>query len=217
MKKERISQLTIDRLSIYLRCVNLLASEGEHTVSSQTLAQRFNLNSAQIRKDLAQFGEFGIRGRGYDIEQLRQHLKTILGLDLHHNIGIMGAGNLGIALADYAGFPGSSFTVVAIFDNDPIKIGKVTKRGVPILDVALLAVEIPARAIDLMVLAVPPATAQAVLAQVAAAGVRAMLNFAPMQLTIPPGVTLKTVDLTISFDSLSHALANNHDGTETIG
>jgi redox-sensing transcriptional repressor len=163
-------------------------------------------------KDLAQFGEFGIRGRGYDIEQLRQHLKTILGLDRHHHIGIIGAGNLGIALADYEGFAGSSFTVAAIFDNDPLKIGNVTKRGVPILDVAGLATEIPARAIDLIVLAVPPAIAQTVLAQVTAAGVKALLNFAPMPLTIPPGVTLKTVDLTISFDSLSHALANNHCG-----
>jgi redox-sensing transcriptional repressor len=208
MKAEKISELTIDRLSIYLRCLNLLASKGIHTTSSQELAAQFNLNSAQIRKDLAQFGEFGVRGVGYSVEKLRDCLKGILGLDQGHNIGIIGAGNLGMALADYEGFTGTNFNVVALFDNDPEKIGHKTKRGAEIFDVKKLKPLIKKAAIDIVVLAVPAADAQSMLDQVVEAGIKAVLNFAPMQLNLPDGVKLKTLDLTVSFDSLSHSLAN---------
>src|SRR6267143_7246799 len=124
MKKEKISELTTNRLSVYLRCVNELASAGIETVSSQELAEQFNLNSAQIRKDLGYFGEFGVRGTGYYIDDLRTHLTKILGLDRPHRVGIVGAGRLGTALANYNGLEKSSFAVAALFDNDPEKIGK---------------------------------------------------------------------------------------------
>src|SRR5918912_1175878 len=124
MKTVKISELTTNRLSVYLRCLNVLAAAGIKTVSSQALAEQFNLNSAQIRKDLAYFGEFGVRGVGYSVEGLRQHLTKILGLDAPHRVGIIGAGRLGTALANYKGFTQSNFTVVALFDNDKEKINR---------------------------------------------------------------------------------------------
>lgn len=208
MKVEKISELTIDRLSIYLRCLNLLKSNSVKTISSQELAAEFNLNAAQIRKDLAHFGEFGVRGVGYSVDKLQECLKRILGLDIVHKIGIIGAGNLGFALADYEGFTGTNFAVVAVFDNDPEKIGQTTKRNVPILDVAKLRAMIDTADIDMVVLAVPPAEAQRVLDEAVDAGIKAVLSFAPMQLQVPETVKLKTVDLTVSFDSLSHSLVS---------
>jgi redox-sensing transcriptional repressor len=121
MKTEKISELTTNRLSVYLRCLNELAGAGLETVSSQALAEQFNLNSAQIRKDLAYFGEFGVRGVGYYVNDLRQHLMQILGLTLDHRIVIVGAGNLGMALANYQGFNLNSFHIVALLDSDPAK------------------------------------------------------------------------------------------------
>jgi redox-sensing transcriptional repressor len=208
MKAEKISELTIDRLSIYLRCLNLLAKEGITTVSSQDLAVRFNLNAAQIRKDLAYFGEFGVRGVGYSTEKLRKYIENILGLDVGHNIGIIGAGNLGVALADYEGFAGTNFNVVALFDNAADKIGGKTKRGVVIYDVKKLRSIIKKESIDIIVLAIPASVAQRELDQVVAAGIKAILNFAPMPLNVPEGIKLKTVDLTVSFDSLSYSLVH---------
>src|SRR6188472_4819839 len=109
MKSEKISELTTSRLSVYLRCLNALYAAGIKTISSQALAEQFNLNSAQIRKDLGYFGEFGVRGVGYYVKELRRHLRQILGLDGHVALAIMGAGNLGLALADYAGFRDEGF------------------------------------------------------------------------------------------------------------
>jgi redox-sensing transcriptional repressor len=209
MKAEKISELTIDRLSVYLRCLDFLTNNGIKQISSQELAEQFNLNSAQIRKDLAQFGEFGVRGVGYSVEKLRDCLRHILGLDQSHKIGIIGAGNLGMAIAEYEGFFGTNYSVVALFDSDPKKINKTTKRGIPILDVKELAKEIKKSNIDIIVLGVPASDAQNVLDQVVAIGIKAILNFAPMQFYVPEGVKLKTVDLTVSFDSLSHSLVVN--------
>ncbi|HEX9918910.1 MAG TPA: redox-sensing transcriptional repressor Rex, partial [Pyrinomonadaceae bacterium] len=124
MKSEKISELTTNRLSVYLRCLNVLADAGVQTVSSKTLAEQFRLNPAQIRKDLAYFGEFGTRGVGYTVNDLRAHITNILGLDNAHRVGIVGAGRLGSALADYNGFTASNFAVVALFDNDPERIGR---------------------------------------------------------------------------------------------
>src|SRR5215217_840788 len=124
MKSEKISELTTSRLSVYLRCLNALHTAGIRTISSQALAAQFNLNSAQIRKDLGYIGEFGVRGVGYYVDDLRDHITKILGLDTPHRVGIVGAGRLGTALANYNGFGRSNFTVVALFDNDRQKIGQ---------------------------------------------------------------------------------------------
>ena len=124
MKSEKISELTTNRLSVYLRCLNTLSAAGIKTISSQELAEQFNLNSAQIRKDLGYFGEFGVRGVGYFVEDLQENITKILGLDNPHRVAIIGAGRLGTALADYHGFEKSNFRVVALFDNDASKIGQ---------------------------------------------------------------------------------------------
>ena len=207
MKKEKISELTTNRLSVYLRCLNELAAAGIKTVSSQDLAEQFNLNSAQIRKDLGYFGEFGVRGTGYFIEDLRRHLTKILGLDQPHRVAIIGAGRLGRALANYNGLEKSSFTVVALFDNDTSKIGERTRNGIEIFDVKHLAKVVRDESIDVAVIAVPARGAQKVLNQIMAAGVKAILNFAPAPLTSRLGVKVKTVDLTTSLESLSYFLA----------
>src|SRR5947209_9949262 len=124
MKSAKISELTTSRLSVYLRCLNALHAAGIKTISSQALAEQFNLNSAQIRKDLGCFGEFGVRGVGYFVDDLREHITKILGLDKPHRVAIVGAGRLGTALANYNGFGKSNFSVVALLDNDRKKIGQ---------------------------------------------------------------------------------------------
>ncbi|HEV8589455.1 MAG TPA: redox-sensing transcriptional repressor Rex [Pyrinomonadaceae bacterium] len=208
MKKEKISELTTNRLSVYLRCLNELAAAGIKTVSSQELAEQFNLNSAQIRKDLGYFGEFGVRGTGYFIEDLRSHLTKILGLDQPHRVGIIGAGRLGTALANYNGLSKSNFSVVAMFDNDPQKVdARVGPDQIPVHDVKKITKVVRDEGIDVAVIAVPARVAQRVLNQVMAAGVKAVLNFAPAPLTSRLGVKVKTVDLTTSLESLSYFLA----------
>src|SRR3972149_7392341 len=125
---EQISELTTNRLSVYLRCLNALDAAGVDTISSQGLAEQFHLNAAQIRKDLAYFGEFGVRGVGYYVKDLRRHLREILGLDRKVRVAIMGAGNLGLALADYPGFRQEGFEIVALFDNVSSKVGRRSRR-----------------------------------------------------------------------------------------
>ena len=208
MKSEKISELTTNRLSVYLRCLNTLAAAGIKTVSSRSLAEQFNLNSAQIRKDLAYFGEFGTRGVGYTVSELREHITKILGLDTAHRVGIIGAGHLGTALANYNGFTASNFAVVALFDNDKARIGQtVGDAQVKVYDVRGIARVVRDEQIDVAVIAVPARAAQRVLNQVMSAGVKAVLNFAPVRLHARLGVKVKTVDLTISLESLSYYLA----------
>jgi redox-sensing transcriptional repressor len=213
MKSEKISELTTNRLSVYLRCLNELDAEGAKTVSSDGLAKRFHLNSAQIRKDLAYFGEFGVRGVGYYIDELRGQLTKILGLEKEHRVAIIGAGRLGMALADYYGFTQTNFTVVGLFDADTEKIGQ--KVGdVEIFDIKNFADIAKRDKIDVAVIAVPAGFAQSVLELVARAGIKAVMNFAPTPLRVEKDVKLKTVDLTISLESLSYFLAqpNNSNG-----
>lgn len=206
MKVEKISELTTNRLSIYLRCLNELAAEGEKSVSSDMLATRFHLNSAQIRKDLAYFGEFGVRGVGYNIADLRDHLTKILGLNKEHRVAIIGAGRLGAALADYYGFQKTNFKVVALFDADREKIGQHFGE-IEIFDIKNFS-EITKKAnIDVAVIAVPAEYAQGVLELITEAGIKAVMNFAPTPLRVSGDVKLKTVDLTISLESLSYYLA----------
>jgi len=209
MKSEKISELTTNRLSVYLRCLNTLAAAGIKTVSSRSLAEQFNLNSAQIRKDLAYFGEFGVRGVGYFIEDLRQHITKILGLETAHRVGIVGAGNLGSALANYYGSQQSNFEVVALFDNDRAKIGRrIGQAEITVYDVKKVERLVREKGINVAVIAVPARAAQTVLNQLMAAGIKAVLNFAPARLRVRHGVKLKTVDLTISLESLSYFLAS---------
>jgi redox-sensing transcriptional repressor len=206
---EPVSELTTNRLSVYLRCLNALDGSGVRTVSSQALAEQFHLNAAQIRKDLAYFGEFGVRGVGYYVKELRRHLRQILGIDRGVCVAIMGAGNLGLALADYPGFRDEGFEIVAMFDQARDKIGHRSRAGVPIYDIRDLRRIIRRERIQIAVIAVPAAAAQTVVNTVAAAGIKAVLNFSPGAIRVPAGVKLKSMDLTVSLESLSFFLAHN--------
>lgn len=205
--QDPVSELTTNRLSVYLRCLNALDAEGVRTVSSQGLAERFHLNAAQIRKDLAYFGEFGVRGVGYYVKELRRHLRQILGLDRQVAVAIMGAGNLGMALADYPGFRDEGFEIVALFDTMRDKVGQSSRAGVPIYDIREFRSVVRRARIRIGVIAVPADSAQAVVNTVVAAGIKAVLNFSPGTLKVPAGVKLKSVDLTVSLESLSFFLA----------
>jgi redox-sensing transcriptional repressor len=210
---DQVSELTTNRLSVYLRCLSTLEDAGVRTVSSQALAEQFHLNAAQIRKDLAYFGEFGVRGVGYYVRDLKRHLRQILGLDRKLRVAIMGAGNLGLALADYPGFRQEGFEISALFDTLKDKVGQQSRGGVPIYDIHDLKKVARREGIRIAVIAVPAASAQQVLGQVVAAGIKAVLNFSPGTLQVPADVKLKSVDLTVSLESLSFFLAQG-DGDE---
>jgi redox-sensing transcriptional repressor len=211
---EPISELTTNRLSVYLRCLNALDAAGVKTVSSQMLAEQFHLNAAQIRKDLAYFGEFGVRGVGYYVKDLKRHLRQILGLDHKVRVAIMGAGNLGLALADYPGFRQEGFEIVALFDNVTSKVGQRSRGGVPIRDLKDLKRCVSREKVGIAVIAVPGPSAQQVVNLVVGAGVKAVLNFSPGTLRVPTDVKLKSVDLTVSLESLSFYLARGEAGDE---
>jgi len=206
MKAEKISEHTTNRLCVYLRCLNELAQAGEINISSESFASRFHLNSAQIRKDLANFGEFGIRGVGYHVETLRDHLTGILGLDREHSVAIIGAGRLGAALADYAGFRQAHFKIAALFDADEKKIGKKI-AGVDVHDIKSFSSAVRKYKIEVAIIAVPGGSAQGALDIVEKAGVKAVLNFAPVALRAGADVKVNTIDLTTSLGSLSYFLA----------
>jgi redox-sensing transcriptional repressor len=210
--REVISELTTGRLSVYLRCLTFLESQGQKTVSSHELAERFHLNSAQIRKDLACFGEFGTRGVGYDVSRLRKHLVETLGIDRTRNVIIVGAGNLGMALADYAGFNSHGFHLVAIVDSDPAKIGRTSRSGIPVMPWQKLAEIVRRNDVDIGIVAVPAEGAQSVHDALADAGIHAILNFAPTQIKLRSGVKVRSVDLRINLESLSFHLKSAEDG-----
>jgi redox-sensing transcriptional repressor len=211
---DQVSELTTNRLSVYLRCLNTLEAVGARTISSQALAEQFHLNAAQIRKDLAYFGEFGVRGVGYYVRDLKRHIRQILGLDRKLRVAIIGAGNLGLALADYPGFRQEGFEIAALFDALQDKVGQLSRSGVLIHDIQNLKRVAKKESIRIAVLAVPAASAQPVLDLVVAAGIKAVLNFSPGTIEVPAGVKLKSVDLTVSLESLSFFLAHG-DGEET--
>jgi len=204
---DQVSELTAGRLSVYLRSLNTLDAAGVKTISSKALAEQFQLNAAQIRKDLAYFGEFGVRGVGYYVKELKRHLRMILGLDRTVRVAILGAGNLGLALADYPGFRQEGFAIVALLDTERTKIGRRSRGGVRIYDISELRKLVRRDHIDIAVIAVPADSAQGVVNTAVQAGVRAILNFSPGSLKVPPDVKLKNVDLTVSLESLSFFLA----------
>jgi redox-sensing transcriptional repressor len=198
--------MTIHRLSVYTRCLSQLEEDGVKTISSQEMADRFGLNSAQVRKDLAYFGEFGVRGIGYYVAGLKAELQRILGLDRAWPVVLVGFGNLGSALFHYKGFGRQGFRVAAIVDDDPAKLAREVE-GVPIVTSRDLAREVRARGILIGIVAVPAESAQAVTDQLLAAGIRAILNFAPARLKVPRDVRLQNVDLSIELETLSFYLA----------
>lgn len=208
IETDNISELTIARLSIYLRCVDQLLEAGLDTVSSQELAKRFNLNSAQIRKDLAYFGEFGVRGVGYNVRELRHYIVEILGLDRERRLIIIGAGNLGYALCHYSGFSSGNFLVVGVLDSDPSRIGDPTPAGLLVEDADRLPEIVTQRQVEIGIITSPASAAQSVCDQMVDAGLRTILNFAPVRVRAKEGVLAKTVDLKVYLEELSFFLAH---------
>ena len=199
------SPQTVNRLSLYLRCLRQLKESHIEKVSSQELARRFDLSATQIRKDLAQFGEFGIRGVGYDVSQLIDQLRALLGLDRRHKVVIVGIGNLGLALAKYPGFNSTSFQVVAGVDIDPAKVGR--KAGAfTIRHAEELAAVVRTTGADIGVLTVPEAAAQENYDGLVEAGVRAVLNFTRARLRTVAEVPLKEVDLRVYLEEMAFFL-----------
>ena len=198
--------MTVRRLSVYTRCLLQLEEDGVKTVSSHDLAERFNLNSAQVRKDLAYFGEFGVRGIGYYVAGLKAELQRILGLDREWPVALIGFGNLGSALFHYKGLGRQGFRIAVIFDDDPAKTNREA-NGVPIFATRDLAREVKARGVQIAIVAVPAEAAQSVADQLVAAGIKAVLNFAPTRIRLPRDVRLKDVDLSIELETLSFYLA----------
>jgi len=198
--------MTIHRLSVYTRCLLQLEEDGVKTISSQEMADRFNLNSAQVRKDLAYFGEFGVRGIGYYVAGLKAELQRILGLDRQWPLVLVGFGNLGSALFHYKGFGRQGFRIAAIVDDDPAKVAREVE-SVPVVASRDLAREVRARGIQIAIVAVPAESAQAVTDRLVGAGIRAILNFAPARLKVPREVRLQNVDLSIELETLSFYLA----------
>lgn len=211
---DQISELTTNRLSLYLRYLNELYGKGVRTVSSKVLAEQLGVHAALIRRDLSNFGELGVRGVGYVVEDLRRELRSILGLDRRLGVAIIGAGNLGLALADYPGFRREGFRIVALFDNLRTKVGSVSRGGVAIHDIRDLEEIARREAITIAVIAVPEASAREVVQTVVEAGITAVLNFSPGALRVPPHVKLKSVDLTVSLESLSFYLAREAGRSE---
>lgn len=211
-KQQQISDVTINRLSLYLRCLTLLEEENATTVSSQDLARKFHLNSAQIRKDLAYFGEFGVRGVGYNVKQLKDHLQRILGLKEDHPVVIVGAGHLGQAIAGFKGFNTGGFKVVGLFDVDPKKVGHVTRKKIEIFDMSRLRDVIQETRADIGVMTVHPESAQEVYDKLTSYGIKAILNFAPKRIQEKIGVRLEYVDLKIYLETLSFHLIHEEGG-----
>lgn len=212
VRMRKVSSSTVGRLSIYLRILTEIEGEGAETLSSEELAARCGTTAAQVRKDLSFFGTFGKRGRGYSVEELIGALRSILGLGRRYRVALVGAGRIGVALLGYQDFQRQGFYIEAVFDADPAKVGQRWGTTVVRPDVEL-ETALRTEDIDIVILAVPAEAAQAVVDRVVAAGVRAVLNFAPTKLLVPPAVALKNVNMAVELEGLSFALAS--DGRRT--
>jgi redox-sensing transcriptional repressor len=203
----KIAESTVRRLSLYLRFLEEFEEQGMETVSSEALAARGGTTSAQVRKDLSFFGSFGKRGLGYSVAELVRRLREILGLGRTYRVAMIGAGKIGSALVQYRGFRQRGFEIVAIFDADPAKVGR-SWNGLTVRDVKELESELRRQTVDIAVIVTPADAAQAVADKVVGLGVKAILNFAPIQLIVPDDVVVKTVNLALELETLSYALTN---------
>ena len=200
-----VPAIVIGRLPLYLRALTQLVAEGRHVTSSQELSEKLGFSSAQIRKDLSYFGEFGKQGTGYEIEFLEQSLKEIL--QVHHvwDMALVGAGDLGRALANYNGFEARGFRITAIFDSDPEKIG-TTIGNWNVLPMETLCEFVREKKIALGIIAVPANAAQQVADEVIKGGVRAILNYAPTTLSVPPKIKVFHIDPVAGLQSMTYYL-----------
>ena len=203
----KISESTVRRLSLYLGFLEQFATLGQTTISSAELARRGGTTSAQVRKDLSFFGSFGKRGLGYSVPELTARIRDILGLRRTYRVVLVGAGRIGSALVQYPGFRQRGFHVTAIYDKDPKKIG-TGWNGLVVRDVRHLEADLNREPSDIAIVVTPAAAAQEVVDRLVRSGVKAILNFAPMQPTVPADVVVKSVNMALELETLSFALAN---------
>jgi redox-sensing transcriptional repressor len=212
LKFSKIPEATIRRLSRYARCLEQMDERGEKVLSSAQLANKCMVNAAQVRKDLAYFGEFGIRGVGYYVKDLLSDIKRILGLNREWRMALIGVGNLGSALLSYKDFLKQNYKIVAAFDIDPPKvIGRVSEKlgkPVEVLHINRLKEVAKERKIEIGLIAAPPSEAQSVADLLVDAEIRGILNFAPVQITVPDGFVVKDVFFTTILDNLAYHLSN---------
>ncbi|HJR64749.1 MAG TPA: redox-sensing transcriptional repressor Rex [Gemmatimonadaceae bacterium] len=204
---KRIAESTVRRLSLYLRFLEEFEGRGLATISSDELAARGGTTSAQVRKDLSFFGSFGKRGLGYAVPELAARLRQILGLGREWRVIILGAGKIGSALAQYRGFWQRGFRITAVYDADPAKVGRKID-GFVIRNIEALERDNASERADIAVITVPAESAQQVVDRAVAAGIPAIMNFAPVQLQVPDDIALKTVNMAMELEGLSFALTN---------
>ena len=207
--KKRISESTIRRLSLYLRVLLVLEKEGADTVSSKELAYRAKRTPAQVRQDLALFGSFGTRGLGYPVNDLRIHITAILGIDRAWRVGLFGVGNIGSALVGYKEFTRQGFHIIKLFDNDQRKIGS-NHKGIVISDIRNMEREVKEAGVEMAIISLPAAVAQRIVDDLVAIGIRAFLNFAPINLKVPPDVYLRNENMAMELEYLSFAMVHKH-------
>lgn len=205
-KPTKIPKATITRLSMYYRQLEMLESDGHDTVSSERLARLSQANPAQVRKDLGYFGDFGIRGVGYDVIELQAEIKRILAVNREWNLAIVGIGNLGSALLHHQNLPERGFHCAAIFDNDPAKISKTTSTGLQIRDIRDLKKAVEELDIKIGIITTPPSVAQRVADMFVDAQVKAILNFSPTRIRIPDCCVVENIDFTVKLDTLTYKL-----------
>jgi redox-sensing transcriptional repressor len=213
LKYSKIPEATIRRLSRYSRCLEEMEGKGEEVVSSAQLANKCMVNAAQVRKDLAYFGEFGIRGVGYYVKDLLHDIRRILGLNKEWRMALIGVGNLGSSLLSYKDFLKQNYKIVAAFDIDPPKvIGRVSEKlgkPVEVLHINRIKEVVRERQIEIALITTPPSEAQNVANMLVEAEVRGILNFAPAQITVPEGFVVKSVFFTTVLDNLAYLLSND--------
>ena len=204
--RANIPDIVIGRLPIYLRTLEILASEGQAVASSQELGYRLGISSAQIRKDLSHFGEFGKQGTGYDVAYLRSELEKILQVDCVWSLVLVGAGYLGHALASYNGFEDRGFRIVGVFDNDDDKIGTEVGNGLEVEPTSAMPQRVRDTSCRIGVIAVPAGAAQTVADALIKAGIRSILSYAPITLSVPEGVRVEYIDPVVHFQHMTFYL-----------
>lgn len=200
-----ISKATIDRLPLYFRTLRLSQEEGIDIISSEELGRRLGITPEQIRKDLASFGQFGKKGVGYFVNELKRNVGEILGLDNHWNVAVIGIGHLGAALANYQNFLSMGFHMVALFDADDAVIGQ-TINHIKVDSIHNLEKVVKERDIHIGIIAVPAAFAQGVADKLVASGVKGIWNFAPIKMKVPPSMHIVNEDLSVGLSRLSYHL-----------
>ncbi len=208
-ERKKISESTIRRLSLYYRALSLLEKENYETISSKELAKREKLTPAQVRKDLSFFGSFGTRGLGYPVSELKQRIAKILGIHRNWNVAMIGVGNIGSALVSYKEFQKQGFTIKLVFDNDQRKIGS-NHKGLIVSDINDMPRLLREHNIEMVILAVPAIVAQYIVDEVVAAGIKAILNFAPINLKVPEDVFLRNENMAMELEYLSFAISNDY-------